>query len=39
MKTTLFCLSLLVCGTAFAGELEDAHALFAKKDYAQAAKL
>ncbi len=39
MKTTLFCLSLLFCGSAFAGELEDAHALFAKKDYAQAMKL
>jgi uncharacterized protein len=39
MKTTLFCLSLLLCGTAFAGELEDAHALLAKKDYAQAARI
>lgn len=39
MKTTLFCLSLLFCGCAFAGELEDAHALFAKKDYAAALKL
>ena len=39
MKTTLFALSLLVCSSAFAGELEDAHALFAKKDYAQALKI
>jgi TPR repeat protein len=39
MKTTLFCLSLLLCGSAFAGELEDANALFAKKDYAQAMKI
>ena len=39
MKTTLFCLSLLFCGSAFAGELEDAHALFAKKDYAAAMKV
>lgn len=39
MKTTLLCLSLLLCGSVLAGELEDAHALFAKKDYAQALKL
>lgn len=39
MKTTLFLASLLLCGSAFAGELEDAHALFAKKDYAQAMKV
>ncbi|MFC0252932.1 tetratricopeptide repeat protein [Massilia consociata] len=39
MKTKLFLASLLLCGSAFAGELEDAHALFAKKDYAQAQKI
>ncbi|MGH8855522.1 MAG: tetratricopeptide repeat protein [Telluria sp.] len=42
MKTTLFrplfC-ALLLSGSAFAGELDDAHALFAKKDYAQAVKI
>jgi TPR repeat protein len=36
MKTTLFCLSLLLAGTACANELADANALFAKKDYSQA---
>lgn len=39
MKRFLFCLSLIVSGVAFAGELEDAHALFEKKDYAGALKL
>ena len=39
MKTTLFCLTLLLSAPAFAGELEDANALFAKKEYAQALKL
>lgn len=39
MKTTLFLASLLLCGAAFAGELEDANALFEKKDYAGALKL
>lgn len=39
MKTKLFIASLLLCGTAFAGELEDANALFEKKDYAGALKL
>ncbi|QOY93406.1 sel1 repeat family protein [Massilia sp. UMI-21] len=36
MKTKLFLASLLLCGAAFAGELEDANALFEKKDYAGA---
>lgn len=43
MKRFLSCLSLSVCvafgGAAFAGELEDANALFEKKDYAGALKL
>ena len=39
MKTKLFLASLLLCGAAFAGELEDANALFAKKDYAGALKI
>ena len=39
MKTKLFLASLLLCGAAFAGELEDANALFEKKDYAGAMKL
>ncbi|WP_020656857.1 tetratricopeptide repeat protein [Massilia niastensis] len=41
MKRSLSCLtlSLLLCGTAFAGELENAHAAFAKKDFATAIKL
>lgn len=39
MKIRLFCFTLLLCGSALAGELEDAHALFAKKDYTQALKL
>lgn len=39
MKRFLFCLSLLVSGAAFAGELEDANALFEKKDYAGALKI
>jgi len=39
MKTTLFCITLLLSGFAFAGELEDANALFEKKDYAGAIKI
>ena len=39
MKTKLFLASLLLCGAAFAGELEDANALFEIKDYAGAMKL
>lgn len=39
MKRFLFCLSLIVSSAAFAGELEDANALFEKKDYAGALKL
>jgi TPR repeat protein len=39
MKKYLLCLSLLASSAAFAGELEDANAAFAKKDYAQALKL
>lgn len=43
MKRFLSCLSLSVAvaigGSAFAGELEDANALFEKKDYAGALKL
>jgi len=39
MKTKLFLASLLLCGAAFAGELEDANALFQKKDYAGALKI
>jgi hypothetical protein len=41
MKRTLFALSLslMLCGPAAAGELETAHAAFAKKDYATALKL
>jgi len=39
MKTKLFFASLLLCSAAFAGELEDANALFEKKDYAGALKL
>jgi hypothetical protein len=35
-KTTLFCLSLLLCGSALADELADANALFAKKSYPEA---
>lgn len=34
--TTLFCLSLLLCGSALADELADANALFAKKAYPEA---
>lgn len=39
MKRILFCLSLFVGSAAFAGELEDANALFEKKDYAGALKI
>jgi hypothetical protein len=39
MKTRLFCLALLVCGSALANELADANAAFAKKDYPQALRL
>jgi hypothetical protein len=35
-KTTLFCLSLLLCGSVLADELADANALFAKKAYPEA---
>jgi hypothetical protein len=35
-KTTLFCLSLLLCASALADELADANALFAKKAYPEA---
>lgn len=36
MKTTLFCLSLLLCGAALANDLSDANALFAQNAYPQA---
>ena len=36
MKTLLFCVALLVAGTACADELADADALFAKKAYPEA---
>lgn len=39
MKRFLFCLSLFVSGAVYAGELEDANALFEKKDYAGALKI
>ena len=39
MKRLLFCLSLTIASAAYAGELEDANALFEKKDYAGALKL
>ncbi|MEW7849291.1 sel1 repeat family protein [Massilia aurea] len=39
MKRLLFCLTLTIAGAACAGELEDANALFEKKDYAGALKL
>lgn len=39
MKRFLLCLSLILAGAACAGELEDANALFEKKDYAGALKL
>ena len=39
MKRFLLCLSLTIAGAAYAGELEDANALFEKKDYAGALKL
>lgn len=39
MKRFLILLSFVASGVAFAGELEDAHALFEKKDYAGAMKL
>jgi uncharacterized protein len=35
-KITLFCLSLLLCGSVLADELADANALFAKKAYPEA---
>jgi hypothetical protein len=35
-KTTLFCLSLLLCGSVLADELADANALFARKAYPEA---
>lgn len=39
MKRFLSCLYFIVSSAAFAGELDDANALFEKKDYAGAAKL
>jgi hypothetical protein len=39
MKKFLVCLSLLASSAAFAGELEDANAAFAKKDFPLALKL
>jgi len=39
MKKSLLCLTLLLCNPAFAGELEEANALFAKKEYSQALQL
>jgi hypothetical protein len=39
MKTRLFCLALLLSGSALANELADANAAFAKKDYPQALQL
>ncbi|UUZ47610.1 hypothetical protein LP420_31220 [Massilia sp. B-10] len=39
MKKFLFCLSLMLCGAAFAAELDDANALFDKKSYPQAMQL
>lgn len=39
MKRLLLCLALAVSSAAFAGELEDAQALFDKKDYAGAMKV
>lgn len=39
MKKYLFCLALLVSGAAFADDLADANALFAKKSYPQALQL
>jgi len=39
MKRLLFCLTLTIASAAYAGELEDANALFEKKDYAGALKL
>jgi len=39
MKRLIVCLSFVASGAVFAGELEDANALFEKKDYAGALKL
>lgn len=39
MKKYLLCLSLLASSAVYAGELEDANAAFARKDYPQALKL
>jgi hypothetical protein len=39
MKTTLFCLSLLLSTAVYADDLADANALFAKKSYPQALQL
>lgn len=39
MKKTLFCLALLLSGGAYADDLADANALFAKKSYPQALQL
>lgn len=39
MKTTLFCLSLLLSTAVYADDLADANALFAKKSYPQALQM
>lgn len=39
MKKTLFCLSLLLSGAAYADGLADANALFAKKSYPEALQM
>jgi TPR repeat protein len=39
MKKTLFCMALLLSAAAYADELADANALFAKKSYPQALQL
>jgi TPR repeat protein len=39
MKRFLFCLSLFVSSAVYSGELEDANALFEKKDYPGALKI
>lgn len=39
MKIRLFCLALLLSGSAFADQLSDANAAFAKKDYPQALQM
>lgn len=39
MKKYLFCLSLFLCGAAYADDLANANALFAKKSYPQAMQI